>query len=353
MATQQTFAFLTPQATRPASPVSSPALKSRPVFPVCISESPVPDACDSLEQPKTSLPNNRESVLRHLRAQAGCISTAPADSDSSNTFSSGSPAIDDLLPRGGLKSDGITEWLSEADSCGAGAFSLIAAATHLGFHRGPLVIVDLGGTFYPPAAVAFGIPAHRMILVRPNKHADLVWSIDQALRCESIAAVWANVGSRLDDRDARRFQLAAETGRTPALLVRPAAVRGRPSFSDVRFHVRNEGGSGSGDPRTASLAHGASLEHGARVSRPRTLPDRRSLPQQPTFQPLRNTSFVVSVDRCRGGMIGNSVSVAIDDQANIQRISTSERHETAALHLASKLAHPTTAKPNPARRRHA
>ena len=286
MATQQTFAFLNPPV--PAAPLVTKE--------ECVAEPILP-----------SPPDSRDTVLQRLRVRAGCISTID-DSHHTNQFSTGSSAIDSLLPRGGLKVDAITEWLAASDGCGAGVFSLIAAAAQLRAHRGPLVIVDLGEVFYPPAAVALGVPAERMILVRPRKHADLVWSIDQALRCESVAAVWANVGSRLDDRDARRFQLAAETGGTPALLARPAAVRGRPSFADVRFHVR--------------------------------------------AQPQQRDCFTISLDRCRGGALSNQVTVSIDDQANIQRVSTPVRHETAALHLATELAHPTAAQPV-RRRRHA
>ena len=62
---------------------------------------------------------------------------------------------------------------------------------------------------------------------------DELWALDQALRCPGVSAVWTWI-DRLDPPAFRRLQLAAETGRTLGLLVRPASVRGRPTWSDVQ-----------------------------------------------------------------------------------------------------------------------
>jgi protein ImuA len=255
----------------------------------------------------------QEVLLRQLRVKAGCIATAP-DGDAGQTLSTGSAAINRLLPRGGLRVDAITEWVAEADGSGAAALSMITAATHLNSARGrgPLVVVSRRDNFYPPAAVSLGISADRIIWVQPARHADLVWAIDQALRCESVAAVWAPIRAKLDDRDARRFQLAAEAGHTPGLLIRAAATRGCPSFADVRFHVGN-------------------LNRGARWLDPHAC----------------GRVMNVTLDRCRGGRVGHSVWVQIDDQARIDQVTPQQlgigKDETAAVRLASELAHPTAA----------
>ena len=258
---------------------------------------------------------DRQVVLRQLRAKVGCISTAP-ESNRKATFSTGSTAVDRLLPEGGLRTNAITEWVAEAEGSGAGSLALIAAAGQLRcptHGRGPLVVVSDPEHFYPPAAVALGIPAERIIWVRPSRHADLVWSIDQALRCESVAAVWAPVGAGLDDRDARRFQLAAEVGRTPGLFIRPATTRHRPSFAEIRLHIANH--RPSRDPEVDGFSSGGRL--------------------------LR-----VTLDRCRGGRLGESVWIEIGDQGEIQtaipRRRTAWENEKATVHLASELAHPKT-----------
>lgn len=305
MSIQQTFDFLDT-----SSGVSQPRLPQ-----------PRPQQADSNEtETDRGQKADRKSVLQALRAKVGCIS-ASSDDSVGQTLSTGSGTMDRLLPRGGLRHDAITEWVAETNGCGAASLSMIAAATHLQSTRGSGVLVVVGGPeiFYPPAAVALGIPAGRIVWVRPAQYADQVWAIDQSLRCESVAAVWAFVGANLDDRDARRFQLAAETGHTPGLFVRPAATRGRPSFVDVRFHVDN-------------LATGPDLD--AR---------------------LVGRVMKVTLDRCRGGTIGHSVWVRIDDQARIHRVTPQQlgisKDETATVRLASELAYPKTATRKADRRR--
>lgn len=284
---------------------------------------------------------DRTKVLDQLRARVGCIQTAKGQTG--ETFSTGCAAIDRLLPRGGLRRDGITEWVASSAASGAATLGLIAAASamqpspqHLA-SRGPLVVVssDSGrqGDFFPPAAVALGISADRIIWVRPTRRADLVWAIDQALRCESIAAVWAHVGTPLDDRDARRFQLAAEAGRTPGLLIRPAVTRGRPSFADVRWHI-------GPDQTTADSVTARSVA--------------ADLVSPPRVESLSGRGVKVTLDRCRGGTIGRSVWVQIDDQARVHSIASPPgacENETATLRLASELAHPKSPDREAGRRR--
>ncbi|MFK8114178.1 MAG: ImuA family protein [Rubripirellula sp.] len=319
MTTQQTFGFLdvlespapkmrkakrtVSAIDRPrkilTSPVASPAL------PICEQADPDPVA-------------DRQSMLRDLRRKVGCIHVTPSDGDDGEpVLSTGSAAIDGLLPRAGLRVDAITEWVAQTDGCGAAALAMITAAIHLESTPGPLVIVS-GRNFYPPAAIALGVPAERIILVQPNRHPDVVWSVDQALRCQTVAAVWAHLGPNLDDRDARRFQLACEAGRTPGLFVRPLAVRGRPSFADVRFHVRNP-------------------------SHRQTQPV--SVSRSGSAAPL-GRQMQVTLDRCRGGTIDRSAWIQIDDQARILPFHPAPEpqrfpHAPAALRLASELAHPT------------
>lgn len=267
-----------------------------------------------------------KSILDDLRSKAGCISTALSEDEHTTVLSTGADAIDRLLPRQGLRGDAITEWVSQAPGSGAASLSLIAAGIHLKSPsgRGPLVVVSSAGQFYPPAAVALGVPTSQIIWVRPSRHADAVWAIDQALRCKSVAAVWSSLGAHLDDRDARRFQLAAEIGQTPGFFVRPIAVRGRPSFADIRFHIDN------------------------------------SPPSHQSTEPQDQTRLIrVTVDRCRGGTIGRSVYVQIDDQAQIHSARpqvktqvTGTKNETSVVHLASELAHPTTPNQKQPRQNH-
>ena len=263
----------------------------------------------------------RDSVLKSLRAQVGCVTTV-RQSDRA-VFSTGCRAIDNWLPIDGLHPSTLTEWIAAHDSAAAGSLAMSAAAHRLRqIPDRPLVIVDCDGAFYPPAAVSLGVPSERMILLRPRGGADAIWAIDQALRSGAVAAVWASLPMQVDDRDARRLQLAAETGRTPGLLVRGFHARGRPSFSEVQFYVSEKK-----RPLKAARSTNAARSDFETIS--------------------------VTLDRVRGGVVGQHLEVQIDDSAVIRPISSTstQRHETAAEHLASQLANPAIAKRVAARRR--
>jgi len=327
--TQQTFAFME-FATPPVPPVAETrGVKPRMVKPPVLARQKKTEQKSELKTaaapvPLPALPAassdakpDRQSILDQLRQKARCVTASSTEKRVS--LSTGCLAIDQELLQGGLRADAVTEWIGDSDSSGAAALSMVVAANCLRLDRlmGPIVIVDTNHSFFPPAAISLGIPAERMILVRPHCHRDCVWAIDQALRCEAVAAVWSIVRSKLNDCDARRFQLAAEEGRTTGLLVRPASTRGQANFADARLHVK----------RVAA------------------------------YSSRLDTPLEVTLDRGRGHSRGKSVWVQIDDSARLQSIAhphtsdvakESTYEETAAVHLASQLAHP---KPSSARTR--
>lgn len=225
-------------------------------------------------------------------------------------FRSGCPELDRLLPEGGFPPGSLVEWLAESTGSGAETLALVVAR-EAAASGGVVVVMDRQEDFYPPAAAGLGIDLERTLVVRAVRLEDELWALDQVLRCPGVAAAWAAV-ERLDWRWFRRLQLAAEQGGGLGLLLRPARVRGQPSWSQVQLLVQP--------------CHSAG---------PRRLR--------------------VEVTRCQGAPAGGSVEVEMDDVTGALRpvrglsLSTPAgslsfrdgRHETPALHLAAQLAHPT------------
>ncbi|MCD0462119.1 ImuA family protein [Roseiconus lacunae] len=285
---------------------------------------------DAIEEdpPRETRPASRQEVLQALRSKVGCVNTARESTLTS--FSTGCDAIDAWLPGNGLHPASLTEWIAAHDSAAAESMALVAAAHRITMvPTRPLVIVDCEGSFYPPAAVALGIPAERMILLRPRNSGDAIWSIDQSLRSGAVAAVVARLPMRLDDRDGRRLQLASESGTTPGLLVRNFQARQLPSFAETQFYVAEK--------RRPVFCAGVGSSKTAPHNRPR-------MGRVSGSQPSEILS--ITLDRVRGGVTGKHLHVRFDDHANLHSvpISNPQRHETAAKRLASQLAHPTTAK---------
>ena len=145
--------------------------------------------------------------------------------------------MDCCLPRGGYDPGTVVEYLQTSVASGAASLALTAAREALAKTDRFCVLVDWCQQFYPPAAAALGIDLKRIIIVRPQTLAERLWAIDQALRSPAIVAVIAEV-EQMDDRAARRLQLAAERGGGIGLLVRRAGNRQHPSWAEVQWLVQ-------------------------------------------------------------------------------------------------------------------
>jgi hypothetical protein len=273
--------------------------------------------------------NPRVRLVQQLRRQLGRWEATPWKD--AGVFSSGTAAIDRLLPGGGLRHGMLVEWLGgewsrgvvEQRSSGGDQKNRSHSSTPLLHYSsssyysttpllhccssfivtlsllsareacregGELVVLDRRQTFYPPAAAAWGIDLARLIVLRPRTVHDELWAAVESLRSPAVAAVWGTI-DRLNSRMFRSLQLAAQAGRTLGVLLRPGWARGQPSWADVRLGVEK--------------SRVKSQELRARIlaldSRPSALDSLRRVQ--------------VRVLRLRGGRAGGLARLEIDDVA--------------------------------------
>jgi len=260
------------------------------------------------------------SLMRRLSMEVRGLETAGRQATHKPTISCGCEALDHCLPDGGYVPGSVIEYLRAMPGCGASTLAFTAAAAAMKSTNGFVVIIDTQHNIYPPALVGWGIDLEKVVLVRPHSDVDALWAVDQSLRTPAVAAVVADV-ERIDDRAARRMQLAAEQGGGLALLLRPASARRGPSWADVQWMVRSLASPDAKPIQNA--AHPVADAPSVRTSSPE---DRR---------------LQVQLVRVRGGKAGASVRLRVSARdGTLQEV---ERHEpTGALHLASQLASATS-----------
>ncbi|MEX0678225.1 MAG: hypothetical protein WD063_14185, partial [Pirellulales bacterium] len=245
--------------------------------------------------------SDRASVLESLAEQVRSLEGARWV-DSREVISTGSPALDRLLPEGGFRRGALVEWLSGGPAGGAATLALLAARGALAA-GGVLVVIDHRGLFYPPAAARLGIALENTIVVRPAGILDHAWALDQALRSRGVAAVWCSV-EKPDNRTLRRLQLAAETSGVVGFLLRFEDARHEPSWAELRLGV------------------------------------------EPIAQPHAGRSRRLRVEllRSRAGPAGGAVELEIPTLQEAPRTENHPagrrgiNHETRPVHLASQLA---------------
>lgn len=265
-------------------------------------------------------------VLQQLAREIQQLETAGRATINQAISSAGCPALDACLPDGGYAAGSVVEYLRSGPACGASTLAWAAAAEALAVSSGFLVVVDTLHNIYPPALTSHGIDLTQVILVRPESQADAIWAVDQSLRTQGVAAVVAEL-ERIDDRSARRLQLAAESGAGLALLLRSAAARQQPSWAEVQWLVRTVA------ERTSPLARVDKLSKVAGQT---------------------NRRFEVQLARVRGGKVGSRVTLEVDSLTGKLKVARQEHHQWVAprernghdsatpqstLHLASQLAH--------------
>jgi protein ImuA len=146
----------------------------------------------------------------------------------------GLPVLDAALG-GGLPTGCLQEVIGGADG---------AAAGFCAFLLGRLADADRSvlwgwvgeGDLYPPGLATFGLDPARVVLLAALGPADLLWAMEEGLRCSALAGVVMEV-DRLDLVASRRLQLAAAAGgvtgfllsrgRRPPAAVSAAALRWR------------------------------------------------------------------------------------------------------------------------------
>jgi protein ImuA len=141
----------------------------------------------------------------------------------------GLPAIDALLPDGGLLTGALHEIEAGPAPSGRvaahdGAALGFAAFLMSRFGRGTILWCrQPAGAFDAPpyaAALSAWIDPARLLMVTARREEDLFWAMEEGLRCPGIAVVVGE--SRAADPTAgRRLSLAAEKSGVPALLLRP------------------------------------------------------------------------------------------------------------------------------------
>lgn len=147
----------------------------------------------------------------------------------------GFAALDAELPGGGWPAGALTEVLTERP--GIGELSLLLPL--LGAPPPGRWIVCLAPPLLPyaPALAGAGVPLAHLLLVRPERRKDLLWSARQALLSDACACVLAWT-PHIDNGALRRLQLAAAEGATPLFLFRPSAAAAQPSPAVLRLALR-------------------------------------------------------------------------------------------------------------------
>ncbi|WP_145362613.1 hypothetical protein [Stratiformator vulcanicus] len=142
---------------------------------------------------------------------------------------------------GGLQPGGTVELVGPATG-----LALVCASSVLAEARATSQVVLVEPKqdqerFFPAGLCGYGIEPTRLLIVRPSSQKDLLWSLEQALRCRAVGTVLARLG-RTSDTAMQRLKRAAQVGGGCGFFLRPDSTRRDVCWSDMRLEVRTMAG---------------------------------------------------------------------------------------------------------------
>lgn len=182
----------------------------------------------------------------------------------------GFAALDAVLPGGGWPRAAMTEVLLAGEGIGELRLTLPGLARRQA-DGDDVVWIAPPHLPYAPALAAAGLDLDRLVVVRPACPADALWAFEQALRAPECGAAFLWQQGTLDDRAARRLQVAAREGGSWGVLWRRPGQHGVAGVVPLRLRLA---------PAGALLAVEVLKRRGGELARP-VLIDLERLPAPP------------------------------------------------------------------------
>src|SRR6202035_3172426 len=128
--------------------------------------------------------------------------------------------MEEAFPNGSCRLGAVPELISEgAESTAATTGFISGLLGGLMKNGGAAVWIGSSPTLFPPALKAFGIHPDQIVFIDLQKEKDILWAMEEALKCEGLAAVIGEI-PELSFTSSRRFQLAVEHSGVTGFVLR-------------------------------------------------------------------------------------------------------------------------------------
>jgi len=132
----------------------------------------------------------------------------------------GLPEIEAAFPNGVFPVGMIHEMLfqkgEEAAACSGFLSALLSCLTT---PESLVLWISVGRNLFPPSIKAFGVEPHQIVFVDAKKEKEVLWALEEGLKCQGITAVVAEL-SELSFMQSKRLQLAIEESHVTGFVLR-------------------------------------------------------------------------------------------------------------------------------------
>jgi protein ImuA len=128
------------------------------------------------------------------------------------------------FPNYSFPTGAVHEFITESKESSASTTAFITgllSSISINTHRkvGPMLWIAPSRKLFPATLKSFGIEPDNLIFADIKKGKDIMWAMDEALKCDALSAVVAEM-SELSFTESRRLQLAVEKSRVTGFVLR-------------------------------------------------------------------------------------------------------------------------------------
>ncbi len=166
-----------------------------------------------------NLPGTKKDIINQLQKSILLMQgfTPPV---SGAVDSVGLGPVENAFPNGVFPTGVIHEFLSAAPEQAAANGGFISGILNtLMQHGGACLWISMQRTLFPPSLKIFGVEPHRMIFIDLKREKDVLWAMEEALKCKGLAAVIGEL-REISFTQTRRLQLAAEQSKVTGFVLR-------------------------------------------------------------------------------------------------------------------------------------
>jgi protein ImuA len=188
-----------------------------------------------MEHPKNAMEKN--ALIGSLRSQIMALQGYRASVIGGKALSFGLGPVEAAFPHGVIPGFGMHEFVSFApEQAAATSGFMTALASHFMKNDGICLWVSRKRTIYPAALSYFGVAPDRVVFIDLKRDKDLLWTIEEALKCTALSAVIGEVKD-LTLTESRRLQLAVENSKIAGFLHRVNPRLSNPIAAICRWQI--------------------------------------------------------------------------------------------------------------------
>jgi protein ImuA len=124
------------------------------------------------------------------------------------------------LPGGSFPLGAVHEFLCEGHETAASTVGFLGGliSSVIG-NKGVILWASASRTIFPPGLKSFGLDPHQFIFIDLNKSKEILWTMEEALKCGALTAVVGEL-TDLTFTASRRLQLAVEQSKVTGFILR-------------------------------------------------------------------------------------------------------------------------------------